>query len=99
MEQSSAPAEGQQTPAGWYKDPNTGHDRYWDGAQWTEQQVEKQQDGLVIAGYITSFLLWPVGLIIGIIVASRGRTGHGFGIIAAAILFGILGILYVTSMS
>ena len=97
MEQGAAPAEGQQTPAGWYKDPATGNDRYWDGRQWTEQTVQKQE-GLPIAGYITAVLLWPVGLVIGIILATR-QNKHAWPVIGISILFAILGILYVTSMS
>lgn len=27
---------GPNVPAGWYPDPNTGGQRYWDGTQWTE---------------------------------------------------------------
>ena len=76
--------EGQQTPAGWYKDPATGNDRYWDGQQWTEQTVQKQ-DGLVIAGWITAILIPIVGVIIGIIVAARGKAQTGGLIIAASI--------------
>jgi hypothetical protein len=32
--------------------------------------------GLVIAGWITTFLLAPVGFIIGVILTAKGRTGH-----------------------
>lgn len=30
------------TPAGWYPDPNTGEQRYWDGQAWTEHTLPQQ---------------------------------------------------------
>jgi hypothetical protein len=89
--------EGQQTPAGWYKDPATGNDRYWDGQQWTEQTVQKQ-DGLVIAGWITAILFTPAGLVIGIIVAARGNK-MGYGIIALSLAVAAIGVAVSMSMS
>jgi hypothetical protein len=90
MEQSSVPAEGgQQTPAGWYKDPSTGNDRYWDGAAWSEQQVQKQ-DTLSILGWIFAILIPLVGLILGIIVAARGKVQTGLLIVGLSIVAAVL---------
>jgi len=86
MEQSSVPAEGgQQTPAGWYKDPTTGNDRYWDGQTWSAEQVQKQ-DTLSILGWIFAILIPIVGLILGILTLNKGSKGPGWGIIGLSVV-------------
>ncbi|MGI8460853.1 MAG: DUF2510 domain-containing protein [Solirubrobacterales bacterium] len=96
MEQGSAPAESYQAPAGWYVDPISGEDRYWDGARWTDQ-FNRKHESLVIGGYFAAWFFFPIGLVIGTMVLIRGRTGHGFGIIGASIVFGVFAILYLTT--
>lgn len=98
MEQSSVPAEGgQQTPAGWYKDPSTGNDRYWDGQSWSAEQVKKQ-DTLSILGWIFAILIPIVGLILGIIVAARGKVQTGLLIVGLSIVAAVLWYLLTSGM-
>lgn len=42
--------------------------------------------GWITAGYITAFLLPVVGIILGIVVMTKGSTGQGFGIIGASLI-------------
>jgi hypothetical protein len=81
--------------AAWYQDPeNAGGMRYWDGRAWTEHRTDylaappkpKPSEGMVIAGYLTAFLLPIVGVVIGVMLLSRDSR-HGRWIIALSLLF------------
>ena len=70
--------------------------RYWDGRKWTENRTDyiaaptkakaKANEGMVMAGYLTSFLLPIAGVVIGVILVSR-ENRHGRWIIGLSILF------------
>jgi Protein of unknown function (DUF2510) len=88
-------------PAAWYADPeNPSGMRYWDGRQWTEHRTDylaappkpKTSEGMVAAGYITSFMLPMVGVVIGIILMNRDNR-HGRWIIGLSVLFFIVFIV------
>ena len=38
----------QQTPPGWYPDPQGAGQRYWDGRQWTEQRAPAAQQPVYV---------------------------------------------------
>jgi hypothetical protein len=82
-------------PAAWYADPeNPEGMRYWDGGRWTEHRTDylaapapkPVSDGLVAAGYIFSFLIPVVGVVIGVIVMGR-KNSNGRWILALSLLF------------
>lgn len=86
--------------AGWYPDPSgSGGERYWDGGRWTAQTrslhvfSQSSSDRLVTWGYATALLLWPVGLVIGLILVSRERGGGGVILVALAMM--ALSVIYV----
>jgi hypothetical protein len=81
---------------GFYHDPNDATvDRYWDGAQWTENRVprgmgepgkkEKEQkaDGVIITGYILAVLMPLIGFIIGLTQINKNR--HGIWVVVASV--------------
>jgi hypothetical protein len=82
--------------AAWYQDPeNPQGMRYWDGAHWTEHKTDylasapakkPVSEGMVAAGYITSFLFPIIGVVIGLIVMNRGNK-NGRWIFALSLLF------------
>lgn len=77
-----------QTPPGWYRDPDIpSRKRYWDGSAWRGKST---LPSVVTWGWIMAFLIWPVGLILGVIVAARGEGGHGAGIIAVSLLAAVV---------
>lgn len=85
-------------PAAWYADPeNPEGMRYWDGRQWTEHRTDyraeqppkKTSEGMVAAGYITSFMLPIVGVVIGVILMNR-ENRHGRWILALSLLFFVI---------
>ena len=82
-------------PAAWYADPeNPQGMRYWDGARWTENRTDylaappKKEvgEGMVAAGYLTSFLFPIVGVVIGIILMNRDNR-HGRWILGLSMVF------------
>lgn len=82
-------------PAAWYQDPeNPLGMRYWDGTRWTEHKTDYLAaqpkkavgEGMVAAGYVTSFLFPIVGVVIGLIVMNRGNK-HGRWILGLSLLF------------
>ena len=79
---------------GWHKDPNDASQwRYWDGQQWTEHYAPRppgsdtstSDDGLVTAGWICAILIPLVGLIIGLVLISRGDSDQGGWIAAVSV--------------
>jgi hypothetical protein len=89
-----ATATGLPAPA-WYADPDNPQGmRYWDGAQWTEHRTDyraapaKRQasEGLVAAGYITSFLFPIVGVVIGVMLMGRDSR-HGRWVLVLSVAF------------
>jgi len=45
--------------------------------------------GLVIAAWILTFLIPPIGLILGIILAAKSRTGHGVGTMVVSVIWAL----------
>jgi hypothetical protein len=94
--------------AGWYP-WDADSNRYWDGEQWTaeRQQVgpevtaarrsERQRGSwLVVCGYVAAILLPLLGVVLGIIVAtrpSRPRTRQGIQIIVLSLVVGATAVL------
>jgi hypothetical protein len=76
-----------------------GTQRYWDGAKWTEHaaplasaQPQGVSEALIVVGYITAVLMPPVGFVIGIIVAAKGRTTPGVVTLVLSVLVFALAI-------
>ena len=91
-----------QLSTGWYTEPSSGRQRYWDGSArgpYAATPPAAKPDGkrVQVAGYICAGLsaLMPAiglaGLILGIITATkRGRGGHGAAIIILSIVVGTI---------
>lgn len=90
-------------PAGWYPDPDQAQtQRYWTGSEWTEQRApmaaKPDDDGLVSAGWACAILFPLAGLVIGLVLVSRGNADQGgwiattslaIMIVAAVLLVGV----------
>jgi hypothetical protein len=86
-------------PAGWYSDPDEpATRRYWDGDEWTDwtdqtyernlnRDKDSRNDTLVIIGWITAVLIPIVGLILGIVVATRGDKRGTWVIVGSIVVF------------
>jgi hypothetical protein len=83
-------------PPGWYLDPDAAPlRRYWDGSAWTEwtdetydnpdRGADPKNDTLAAIGWITAIFLPLIGLIIGIVLGSRGDR-RGTQIVSASIV-------------
>ena len=75
------------TPAGWYAEPSTGQQRYWDGREWGpyanatppppggqgwyQAPAQEFNGGLVACGYVFAVLIPLVGFILGIVTITR----------------------------
>ena len=94
---------------GWYAEPGSGRQRYWDGNSWGEYTPSasagapaSEGKGIQTAGYICAMLaavlplIGLAGLILGILTATkRGRGGHGAAIIILSIVVaGISSLVY-----
>jgi hypothetical protein len=86
-------------PAGWYADPDEpATRRYWDGEEWTDwtdqtyernlnRDKDSKNDTLVMIGWITAILIPIVGLILGIVVSTRGDKRGTWVIVASIVVF------------
>lgn len=64
--------------------------RYWTGEKWSGDttSTEPESGPLLILGYLLALFFAPVGLVVGIVIAFRGRsTGHG---VAMAVIGGLV---------
>lgn len=90
-------------PAGWYPHPSmAGTLCYWDGSGWTEHAAPMAParipvsmssgppDVLVGIGWTATLFLPVAGFVIGIVVAAKGATGHGLGMIVGSVLVACL---------
>jgi hypothetical protein len=83
-------------PPGWYLDPDAAPlRRYWDGSAWTDETYTGRPDGgedpkndtLVTIGWFTAIFLPLIGLIIGVVLGSRGdRRGTQVAIVSVVVL-------------
>lgn len=65
--------------------------------RWPKERVGA---GVVVAGYVLAILIPIVGLIVGIIVAAKGRLGHGIAILTlSVIVMSVAAILIASSPS
>lgn len=81
MDEQQAPAT---TPPGWYPDPKlAGTQRYWDGQRWTDNvaplvmappRPASSDSNLETIGWLTAFLFPIVGVVVGIILATRSNS-------------------------
>jgi hypothetical protein len=96
--------------AGWYPDDSPQGQRYFDGTQWTDatpapapaprMTAEPVESGgaIVGLGYVFALLMPIIGLILGIIAATRpqpAKSKHGPWIIALSVIGGVIGVLVV----
>jgi hypothetical protein len=107
----SSYAHSSQTPAGWYQDPTSGRQRYWDGVKWTDHfaggshvaSAPKVSNGLVIAGWICAFLAPLIGIVIGVIVMNQdkaNKAGLRITLVAAGVfVFWLLMIMIAAASS
>lgn len=92
-------------PAGWYLDPDEAPlRRYWDGSAWTDwtddtydQHPDRgenpENDTLVTIGWITAIFFPLIGLIIGIVLGSRGDRRGTQVVIVSIVVILVVGIL------
>jgi uncharacterized protein DUF2510 len=92
------------TPAGWYQDPTSGRQRYWDGSQWTNHFSDSTASpsavgsGLVTAGWITAFFMPLVGFVIGLVIMNRDKANkNGLRIVLTATGVFVLELLVLMS--
>ncbi len=49
--------------------------------------VRSRTQGLVIAAWILTFLMPPIGFILGVILTAKDRTAHGIGTMVVSVLW------------
>ena len=52
----------------------------------SEPKLSSADEGLIVAAWATAFLLPLIGLICGIILTSKGQTGHGVGAMVVSVM-------------
>ncbi|MGE5282201.1 MAG: DUF2510 domain-containing protein [Chloroflexota bacterium] len=88
---------------GWYTDPDETHlRRYWDGTEWTDwtdetydaddgrsggEETDPRNDSLATIGWITAIFFPIIGIVVGIILGSRGDSRGTSIVITATVVF------------
>ena len=101
-------------PAGWYPDPEgSGQQRFWDGANWSDQLAPPQQQAqqvvggrvkddrnnwLAAWGYLTAVLLPIVGIIIAIVLYNRNDS-RGTPVLITSIVVIVVSAIIISSGS
>lgn len=95
--------QNQQTPAGWYADPQmAGTQRYWDGAKWTDHVAPQQQaavvapadrDWMVPVGWVAVFVLPIAAFVLALFLPSK-HSGHQAALIVGSLVVMFLWYLY-----
>lgn len=104
--------EGPPAPPGWYPEPGSGRQRYWDGQTWgvyaPPVAPPNPDDGrtLQIVGYSMAGLalalpiLGLAGLVLGILTATKpNRGGHGAAIISLSVLLAVFSYVFWWSLA
>jgi hypothetical protein len=96
---------------GWYPFENTGGIRYWDGTTWNgpisfpaptfdSNPVAGAPDRPAGGGsYVAAVLLPIVGVVLAVIQFARSNIGHGFGLLTASFVSGIVWALLLAAGS
>lgn len=97
-------------PAGWYPHPSmVGTQRYWDGSGWTDhvapasppaapQTPPADHSGLIVAGWLTAFIIPIVGFVLGCVLVSKS-SGHASAIIVISVISALLWWTYLSAPS
>jgi hypothetical protein len=91
------------TPAGWYADPEGRGQRYWDGANWTDQLAPPARElkpavGDWIGAALLPLLMPIVGLIAGAIWTAMGGVKRQPGLLCLG-LSALMTIVYTVAIA
>lgn len=77
------PQDSGQQPPGWYPDPYAPQMmlRFWNGQEWTDQSTPRPRPpddtALQVIGWMAALVFPIVGIVIGVIVSTKGNTLAG----------------------
>src|SRR4051794_18520858 len=102
MSPPEASPQGPGYPQGWYAEPGTGRQRWWDGTSWGPYAPpvapagshpplatvpERKRTGLIVLGWLGVLFLPLIGVIVGIVLCRReSERGHGIAQIVLSAL-------------
>jgi cobalamin biosynthesis protein CobD/CbiB len=70
--------------------------RHVDRRRADQARRDEYDDRLIFWGYLMAILVWPIGFVLGIILVTRQRVGHGIGVMSLA-MFLLFLVVAITS--